>query len=41
LSGKLHKYWSGLLKEGDLLYMPRGVIHYGKTQPAKTNESEH
>jgi lysine-specific demethylase/histidyl-hydroxylase NO66 len=42
LSGKLHKYWSGLLKEGDLLYMPRGVIHYGKTQPPKTtNDSEH
>jgi len=37
LSGKLHKYWSGLLKEGDILYMPRGVIHYGKTQPSKTN----
>jgi len=36
LSGKLHKYWNGLLKEGDLLYMPRGVIHYGKTQALKT-----
>ena len=41
MSGQLHKYWSGLLKEGDILYMPRGVIHYGKTQPAKANESEH
>jgi len=31
--GKVHKYWSGTLGEGDLLYMPRGVIHYGKTFP--------
>jgi lysine-specific demethylase/histidyl-hydroxylase NO66 len=28
---KLKKYWSGTLGEGDLLYMPRGVIHFGKT----------
>ena len=30
---KLQKYWSGVLNEGDLLYMPRGVIHFGKTFP--------
>ena len=44
LSGKLHKYWNGLLKEGDLLYMPRGVIHYGKTlpsKPGKETEGQH
>ena len=30
---KLKKYWSGTLNEGDILYMPRGVIHFGKTLP--------
>ena len=30
---KVQKYWSGTLNEGDILYMPRGVIHFGKTQP--------
>ena len=28
---KVQKYWSGTLNEGDILYMPRGVIHFGKT----------
>jgi lysine-specific demethylase/histidyl-hydroxylase NO66 len=23
--------FSGILKKGDLLYMPRGVVHFGKT----------
>lgn len=31
--GKLQKYWQGVLGEGDLLYMPRGVVHFGKTYP--------
>lgn len=41
---KLKKYWSGTLNEGDILYMPRGVIHFGKTfaEPAaKTQHSLH
>ncbi len=36
--GKLEKYWSGTLGEGDLLYMPRGVIHFGKTFPSPKSE---
>ena len=39
--GKLHQYWSGTLGEGDLLYMPRGVIHYGKTFPEPKAEHQH
>ena len=30
---KSKKYWSGFLNEGDILYMPRGVVHFGKTMP--------
>ena len=30
---KSKKYWSGFLNEGDILYMPRGVVHFGKTIP--------
>ena len=32
---KAKKYWSGILNEGDILYMPRGVIHFGKTFPGE------
>ena len=35
---KVKKYWSGTLGEGDILYMPRGVIHFGKTYPEPTAE---
>ena len=42
---KVKKYWSGTLNEGDILYMPRGVIHFGKTFPlegsTKENEAKH
>lgn len=27
--------FSGILQKGDLLYMPRGVVHYGKTVEGK------
>ena len=45
-SNKAKKYWSGTLNEGDILYMPRGVIHFGKTFPqesksSKTDEADH
>ena len=30
-NNKMQKYWSGVLNEGDLLYMPRGIVHFGKT----------
>ena len=35
------KYWSGFLNEGDILYMPRGVVHFGKTVPKTSEESSH
>jgi len=25
------EFWNGVLKKGDLLYMPRGTVHFGKT----------
>ena len=39
--GHLTKYWSGMLNEGDLLYMPRGVIHFGKTFPQPQAKVQH
>ena len=39
-SGKVQKYWSGTLNEGDILYMPRGVIHFGKTFPLEAGADE-
>lgn len=38
---KVQKYWSGTLGEGDILYMPRGVIHFGKTYPEPAAEIQH
>jgi len=38
--GKLHRYWQGTLSEGDILYMPRGVIHFGKTTPKTANDPQ-
>jgi lysine-specific demethylase/histidyl-hydroxylase NO66 len=28
----MKKIWSGPLKKGDILYMPRGIIHQGSTK---------
>ena len=39
--GKMSKYWTGTLNEGDLLYMPRGVVHFGKTFPAPSAKVQH
>ena len=35
--------WKGQLNQGDLLYMPRGVVHFGKVQtlnPKKMNPDD-
>ena len=29
---KMTKVWSGTLKKGDVLYMPRGIVHQGSTK---------
>ena len=35
------KVWEGTLKKGDLLYMPRGIIHYGTTKVGQSTHSTH
>ena len=29
---KMTKIWSGVLSKGDILYMPRGIVHQGSTK---------
>jgi bifunctional lysine-specific demethylase and histidyl-hydroxylase NO66 len=39
---KMQKIFTGDLNKGDLLYMPRGIVHYGSTAPTKdTSGADH